>query len=39
MPCGKKKNAMCHNFGPSGTIVMDDGDQQFEKTIYVQKSS
>jgi len=23
--------AMCHNLGPSLTIIMDDGDQYFEK--------
>ncbi len=23
----------CHNFGPSLTIIIDDGDQYFEKKI------
>jgi len=31
--------AMCHNLGPSLTIIMDDGDQYFEKKNYIQKSS
>ncbi len=25
--------ATCHNFKPSLTIIMDDGDQYFEKKI------
>jgi hypothetical protein len=29
---------MCHNFEPSLIVIMDDGDQYFEKQI-VQKSS
>ncbi len=34
MPCGKKIYCvMCHNFGPSLTIIMDNGDQYFEKKI------
>jgi hypothetical protein len=28
--------ATYHNFGPSLTIIMDDGDQYFEKKNYVQ---
>ncbi len=32
MPCGKIIYcAMFHNFGPSLTIIMDDGDQYFKK--------
>jgi hypothetical protein len=34
----KKNCAMCHNFEPSLIVIMDDGDQYFEKQI-VQKSS
>ncbi len=26
--------ATCHNFGPSLTIIMDDGDQCFKKKIF-----
>jgi hypothetical protein len=38
MPCGKKNYcATCHNLGPSLTIIMDDGDQYFEKTIMSKK--
>jgi hypothetical protein len=34
MPCGKKNYcAMCHNFKPSLIIIMDDGNQYFEKNI------
>jgi hypothetical protein len=28
--------AMCHNLGPSLIIIMDDGDQYFEKNKNVQ---
>ncbi len=32
MQCGEKKYcATCHNFGPSLTIIMDNGDKYFEK--------
>jgi hypothetical protein len=31
--------ATCHNLEPLITIIMDDGDQYFEKEIYVQRSS
>ncbi len=32
--------ATCYNFEPSSIIVMDDGDQYFEKNkFYVKKSS
>jgi len=31
--------AMCDNLEPSLTIIMDDGNQYFEKKFYVQKSS
>ncbi len=32
--------AMCHNLAPSLTIIMDNGDQYFEKNnFYVQKIS
>jgi hypothetical protein len=31
MPCGNFYCAMCHNFGPSLIIIMDDGDQYFER--------
>ncbi len=35
MPCGNLfLCAMCHNFGPSLTIIIDDGDQYFEKKIF-----
>jgi hypothetical protein len=38
MPSNFFKNyATCHNLGPSLTIIMDNGDQYFEKKI-VQKS-
>jgi hypothetical protein len=38
MPCGKKFIVLRHNFGPSLTIIMNDGDQYFEKkTILCQK--
>ncbi len=33
MPCDKKNCAMCHNLGPLLTIIMNDGDQYFEKQI------
>jgi len=34
MPCGKFFYcAMCHNLRPSLTIIMDDGDQYFEKNL------
>ncbi len=34
MPCGKKNYcAMCHNFGPSLIIIMDDVDQYFQKKL------
>ncbi len=40
MPCGKKIYcAMCHNFELPLTIIMDDGDQYFEKKKFAQKSS
>ncbi len=39
MPSGNFYCAMCHNFRPSLTIIMDDGDQYFEKKNYVQKFS
>ncbi len=29
--------AMCHNFGPSLTIIMSDGHEYFEKKNYVKK--
>jgi hypothetical protein len=29
----KKNYAMCHNFRPSLIILMDDGNQYFEKKI------
>jgi hypothetical protein len=32
MPCGKFLLATYHNVGPS-TIIIDDGDQYFEKTF------
>ncbi len=38
MACGNFYCVTCHNLGPSLTIIMDDGDQYFEKN-YVQKSS
>jgi hypothetical protein len=31
MPCGNFDCAMCHNFGPSLIIIMDDGNQYLEK--------
>jgi len=31
--------AMCHNFGPSLTIIMNDGDQYFEKKIIFMSKS
>ncbi len=32
MPCGIFKNcATCHNFRPSLIIIMDDGDEYFQK--------
>ncbi len=31
--------AMCHNLDPSLTIIMNDGDQYFEKKIICQKIS
>jgi hypothetical protein len=38
MPCGKKLYcATCHNFGPSLIIIMNDGDQCFEKIISMSK--
>jgi hypothetical protein len=33
MPCDNFYCAMCHNFEPSLTIIMDDGDQYFEKNL------
>ncbi len=40
MPCGIYfYYAMCHNLKPSLTIIMDDGNQYFEKKNYVRKSS
>jgi hypothetical protein len=30
MPCG-----MCHNLGPSLIIIMEDGDQYFEKNNFM----
>jgi hypothetical protein len=34
MPCGNLFYcAICHNLGPSLIIIMDDGDQYFEKKI------
>jgi len=34
MPCGKKKYcATCHNFKSSLTIILNDGNQYFEKKI------
>ncbi len=39
MPCGKKNYcAMCHNFGPSLIIIMDDGNQYFEKKKIMSKN-
>ncbi len=36
MPCGFIFYcAMCHNFGPSFIIIMDDGDQYFENKIIL----
>jgi len=36
MPCGNFfYYAMCHNFEPSLIIIMDDGDQYFEKKISI----
>ncbi len=40
MPCGIFKYcATCHNLELSLTIIMDDGNQYFEKKNYCQKSS
>ncbi len=40
MPCGNFLfNAMCHNVGPSLTIIMNDGDQYFEKIIIMSKKN
>jgi hypothetical protein len=36
MSCGKKKYcATCHNFGPSLTIIMNGGNQYFEKINFM----
>ncbi len=38
MPCGNFFYcAMCHNLRPSLTIIMNDGDQYFEKKIFMSK--
>jgi hypothetical protein len=35
MTCGEKIYcATCHNFGSSLTIIMNDGNQYFEKKIF-----
>ncbi len=33
MPCGIFYDATCHNPKPSLTIIINDGDQYFEKTL------
>jgi hypothetical protein len=37
MPCDIFYYAMCHNFGPSLIVIMDDGDQYFEKNNFMAK--
>jgi hypothetical protein len=36
MPCGKKNCATCHNIGPSLIIIMNDGDEYFEKKSFLR---
>jgi len=33
----KSYYVMCHNFGPSLTIIMNDGNQYFEKINFMSK--
>ncbi len=39
MPCDNFYHAMCDNLGPSLTIIMDNGDQYFQKNNNVKKPS
>jgi hypothetical protein len=39
MPCGKKNYATWYNFGPSLTIIVNDGNPYFEKKMICPKIS